>query len=235
MPRCWWMGRIARCAMLCTAIAAAIALTASARAGSINIVSNQQYASFGASSFAGTLDYQTASPWSTTGVLTVTLTNTCDIDHGGWITGFVFGINSADMDASATLVDAPAPSHPFHNLGFAAADIYEGGAALNGDFFIPDDQTFGIGVGETGTFTFNITALDAGMLTVLDFLDPTDPYNFLVRFSGFLDNCSGPDFVPGMMVVVPLPAPFALGAVALAGMILAGARGRRRDAAEPTA
>ena len=101
--------------------------------------------------------------------------------------------------------------------------------AIGGSFLGGGNPNPGIGVGQTGMFTFNITASDAGVLTALDFLTGGSfDFNFLVRFRGFQDG--GSDKVGG--IVVPLPPALTLGLLGLACMGAARRLQRRRPSHE---
>jgi len=207
---------------------AALACTSAAHAGSIVQINGGGSSSLeGLGSFTGSIEYSTADAFSTTGTLVITLTNTSAPANGGFITGFLFNIGGADSSASATLASG---THPFTNCtggGLSGSPFgdYDAGAALGGSFLGGGSPNPGIGVGDTGVFTFDVSASDAGALTALDFLNggPLD-FNFLVRFRGFENG--GSDKVGA--VVVPLPPALGLGLVGLVGAAIAAARAKRR-------
>ena len=153
---------------------------------------------------------------------TIGATNTSAPANGGFITGFVFAIDSADDGAAGSLL--PGASHPlFLNTGPQAAPPFGGfdaGAALGGDWTGGGSPAGGIAVGATGDFNFNITASDFASLTASSFINGPDDYNFVVRFRGFVNGAS--DKVPGQIV----PAPGALALLGIAGLF--GARRNRR-------
>lgn len=196
------------------------------QAGSILIISDEANSTEGLASFTGSLEYE-FDPFADLGFLSVTLTNTSDPDNGGFITGFVFNIASADDDASATLISG---SHPFENLtdgGLNAqpfGDPFDAGAALGGNFLGGGSPTEGIAVGDTGIFDFDVMAFDAANLTALSFLS-NGPYefNFIVRFKGFENG--GSDKVPA--TIIPLPPALALGGLGLLGAMFGARRVRR--------
>lgn len=179
---------------------------------SVNIISGVGNAGLG--SYTGSITYDND------GLLTISLTNTTDPGIGGFITGFLFNING---NATATL--SPSPQHFFQNTGSengAPYGTFEAGAALGGNFLGGGNPNFGIGVGNTGTFTFNVTGSDKSSLTAQDFITQISSQGdkeaaFLVRFKGMANN--GSDKVPGVMV--PLPS------AAAAGLTLLGALGAR--------
>lgn len=196
------------------------------QAGSIEIFSDGANSTEGIGSFTGSLAYE-FDPFADLGFLSVTLTNTSDPDNGGFITGFVFNIASADDDASATFTSG---SHPFENLtdsGLNAEPFgnpFDAGAALGGAFLGGASPTEGIAVGDTGIFEFNVMAFDAADLTVLSFLtDGPYEFNFIVRFKGFENGDS--DKVPA--TIIPLPPALALGGLGLLGAMFGARRVRR--------
>jgi hypothetical protein len=189
-----------------------------AQADIISIQSNEDASTEGIGSFNGTIEYASFTP--TTGELTITLTNTSPVDNTGYITGFVFNIDAQEAAALATLTDA---DYPFLGVNNESAQPFgsdfDGGAALNGNFLGGGNPHRGIAVGDTGTFTFDITASNAATLTASDFIGGEGEIDFVVRFRGFENG--GSDKVPGEIV----PAPGA--AVALLAL-LAGRVSRRR-------
>jgi len=197
-------------------IALAMGMGNSASADIINIVADTNNSTEGLGDFSGTLqyDYQMGDM----GLLTLIINNTSDEANGGWITGIIFNFASSDENATADLADA---TYPFDNApgqsGVPFGDPYMGGAALGGEWLDGGDPRLGIGVDESGTFIFDITATDAGLLTAGSFLQGPYDFNFLVRFRGFENG--GSDKVPA------LPAP---GAIALLGLGALAHRRRKR-------
>jgi len=203
------------------------------QAGSVAFISDEFSSTEGLGSFDGLLDYD-ADLFSTVGTLQIMLTNTSAPENGGYITGFLFNIASAE-DATATLLSDPESIYPFEQCvgnglsGRPYGNPYDAGAALGGKFLGGGNPTGGIAVGDTGSFMFRIESADAGALTASSFLDggPYD-FDFLVRFRGFDDG--GSDKVPAVMI--PLPAPIALGAVGLVAAMIGAARYRRSSKAQ---
>ncbi len=209
----------ARCALAVCVVSSAAALAPSARADVVEIASYSAGSTEGLGAFVGMLEYvpQTA----TSGLLTVSLTNTSPAENGGLITGFVLRIGSADAGAAATLTGG---SHAFVGLGPESAPpfgVFDAGAALGGSWTGGGNPNGGIAVGATGTFTFDVHAADAGSLTAERFITADEPYGFVVRMRGFANG--GSDKVPGVLV----PGPGAAGVLA-AGLAMAGSRRRRR-------
>ena len=193
-------------------IALAMGMGNSASADFINIVADTNNSTEGLGDFSGTLQYEYQ--MGDMGLLTLIMNNTSDEANGGWITGIIFN----DENAAADLADA---TYPFDNApgqsGVPFGDPYLGGAALGGDWLGGRDPSLGIGVGESGTFNFDITATDAQFLTAGSFLQGSYDFNFLVRFRGFENG--GSDKVPA------IPAP---GSIVLLGLGALVHRRRRR-------
>ena len=197
----------------------------------VSLVSDSANSTSGLGSFSGSLEY-----FDLTSTLVVSLTNTSNISNGGYITGFLFNIASSDPKASATLLDSPAPTHPFENCqgnglsGQPFGNPFSAGAALGGDFLGGGDPVNGIAVGDTGTFSFHVNAADASFLSAMNFITG-GPYafNFIVRFRGFEDG--GSDKVPAFTNFVPLPPALPLGATGLVLAIFGSWRMRRKHSA----
>ncbi len=217
------LSRTRRLRCLITALIWGIALGCSSAANAASIV--QIGGSAGSSlqglgSFSGSISYTATSQLSTTGALVITLVNTSNAGNGGFITGLLFNIGGGDASSSATLSSA---SNSFINcmgggLNAATGQHFEGGAAIGGQFLGAGDPNPGIAIGQSATFTFDITAADAGRLTAIDFVaGGSFEFNFLVRFGGFDDG--GPDSIGAM--VVPLPPAVMIGVLGLALVSLA--------------
>jgi hypothetical protein len=206
---------------LCTAVAAHASSIVSIESDSANSTS-------GLGTFTGSVEY-----FDLTSTLVVTLTNTSNAANGGYITGFLFNIASSDPNASASLLDSPAPTHPFENCsgnglnGQPFGNPFSAGAALGGDFLGGESPVDGIAVGQTGAFSFHVNAADASFLSAMNFLTggPYD-FNFLVRFRGFEDG--GSDKVPVHTNFVPLPPALPLGATGLVLAVIGSWRMRRK-------
>lgn len=152
-------------------------------------------------SFAGSLEY--SYDHGEHGILTVTLTNTTSNSVGGYLTGFVFDVASADHDFEAELDDAS--NDHFQDTGHEAANPFgdfDAGAALRANWNGGGNPTLGLAAGQSGVFEFEIEADDASSLTASSFLG-LDGNWFAVRFRG-LDNGNS-DKILGNSVVVPLP------------------------------
>lgn len=200
---------------------AVLGIAGAASASVVQIADNAAAAQYGYGTFTGSIAYS-AGAFATDGALTISLTNTSDVSNGGFLTGFVFNINSVDANAGASLVSGThaamlelGPNEPGNPFG-----TFDSGAALGGSFLGNGNPGNGIGVGATGVFEFLITASDAASLTAMSFITGPNNHNFVARFRGF-DNDES-DTVPGM--VVPAPAAVCL----LLGGIIAGGVRRRR-------
>lgn len=201
--------------------------------------------------FSGTLTY--AGINATSGTITVTLTNTSPIANGGYLTGFAF--NLSNLSGQVTGMTLVSSDPDFQLVGgstfdnsvtvspYGQSDV---GAALGGNWTGGGSPNDGLGVGQSGTFTFTVTGTasfiaglsDTALLGLLT--DTTGPGgnqqdNFIVRFKGFNNGASDkvPDDPSGNVVgepdVVPEPATLVTVAV-LGGMGLIGYRLRRKKA-----
>lgn len=174
------------------------------------------------SSFAGSISYNYNS--GSSGTLVVTLQNTSASSVGGFLTGFVFDITSADSSASATLTSGTNTN--FLNTGTESASpfgTFDAGAALGANWTGGGSPNGGLAVNATGVFTFLVSASDASSRVASNFLGTGS--DFAVRFKGLNDG--GSDKVLGSEIsVVPVP----LAAYAGAGMLglCFGARSIRR-------
>ncbi len=184
-------------------ICLAVGMGNPASADIVNIVSDTNNSTEGLGNFTGTLQYDYQ--MENMGLLTVIMLNTSDEANGGWITGLIFNFGTSDENATADLAGA---THPFGNApgqnGAPYGDPFMGGAALGGNWQGGGDPSLGIGVGESGTSSFDITAIDADLLSAGSFLQGPYDFNFIVRFRGFENG--GSDKVPA----VPAPGAFAL-------------------------
>lgn len=210
--------------MLVLAGITALSASNSASADSIDIFGDTANSTEGLADFIGTLTYDFV--LGDMGELTVDLTNEIDPGFGGFLTAFIFNVDSADLGVSAVLtsttheffLDAPRQgAGPF-------GGPFVGGAGLQGSFLGGGNPMNGLARNESGTFTFDISASDADSLTAADFIT-TGPFefNFLARFRGVGAGGRFSDMVPGQEV----PAP---GALALLGFAALAQRRRRRSA-----
>lgn len=208
--------------VLC-AVGAVAMFAAYADASLIEIEGQPQNSTENLGQFEGTISYVPDISATTLGVLTINLTNTTPASIGGFITGFVFNINSTDPNATASLVSA---THPFEGVTDHMAPPFghnfTAGAALGGNWSGGGNPNPGISVGNSGEFIFNVVASDAQSLTAASFISGMYDHNFVVRFRGMGD---GSDKVPGGSVS-QLPAPGALAMLAAAGLVTARRRQR---------
>jgi hypothetical protein len=220
--------RLNRFAATAAGVVVAFGFSTAALAGPVNIQADMGNSTEGLGDFIGTVEYTFTG--GTTGTLVIELTNTSNAANGGFLTAFVFNINSSDGSASATLSSSTNAS--FLNItggGLNAPPFgtYEAGAGLNGTFLGGGNPSGGIAVGETDTFTFDIVATDAATLETLDFLTGSSDFDFVARFRGFEDG--GSDKVPGVpTTVIPLPAPIVLAGIGLPIAGLMSWRARRK-------
>lgn len=124
------------------------------------------------------------------GTLTIDISNsTVEGSVGGYLTGFVFNILSSDAFASASLVSGTNPS--FLDTGIENAEpfgMFDAGAALGANWQGGGNPSFGLGVGQMGSFAFAITASDADLLSAMSFVGSGE--DFAVRFRGLNDGGS---------------------------------------------
>lgn len=206
-------------------LCAAIALTgAPAAADIIHFTPDQDNSTENTGvSFNGSVEYDYLG--GTSGELTISLTNTTDPLIGGFLTGFVFNINSVDPNAFAVLDSTSNPNFVgMQNESGAPFGNFDAGAAVDGSFQGGGSPANGLAIGETGIFSFLLTASDASTLSAMSFLTGPNEFNFVTRFRGVGPNGEDSDKLP----VTVLPAPGALALLGMAGLI--GTR-RRRNAA----
>ncbi len=205
-------------ALFATAGLVVLAASSFASADTLQIFADTANSTQGIGDFTGSLTYDFIV--GDLGVLTVDLTNTSDPGNGGWLTGFIFNIGSSDPDVAAPYTGG---TYPFEDApgqnGAPYGNPFLAGAALGGNWLGGGFPGDGIGVGDSGSFSFDVLANDAGSLSASSFLEGPYQFNFMVRFRGFLDGNS--DKVPAV------PAP---GALALLGLGALGQRRRRRSA-----
>ncbi len=205
-------------ALFATAGLVVLGASSFASADTLQIFADTANSTQGIGDFTGSLTYDFIV--GDLGVLTVDLTNTSDPGNGGWLTGFIFNIGSSDPDVAAPYTGG---TYPFEDApgqnGAPYGNPFLAGAALGGNWLGGGFPGDGIGVGDSGSFSFDVLANDAGSLNASSFLEGPYQFNFIVRFRGFLNGNS--DKVPAV------PAP---GALALLGLGALGQRRRRRSA-----
>lgn len=187
--------------------------TAGANADIINIQGNSSNSTEGLGLFTGSIEYNFQS--GNTGRLTINLTNTTQPQLGGYITAFVFNIGAPQRDGNdtATLLSSSYPllvNIPGPGINGAPFGQFDAGAGIGAQFLGGGSPLGGIGVGDTGSFDFQVQSDFAAELSASSFIAGPNEFNFVVRFRGFADG--GSDKVP-----VPAPGSLALmGAGALA-------------------
>lgn len=166
------------------------------------------------SNFSATLDY--AYQGGNEGRLNIRMTNTTPMDVGGFLTGFLFNVDSGDPFAVIALVTGA------QNFNDGAGDSgnpfgssYDGGARVGNGWEGGGNPSQGLAIGATGDFGFRVTASDASALTASSFINGPYRFDFVVRFRGLNDGGSDK---------VPVPAP---GAAALLALGAFAARRRR--------
>ncbi len=201
---------------------AAVAATTAAGAAVVPITSNSPLSTSGLGTFIGTLDYTFLG--GTAGKLDVTLTNTTPVAIGGYITAFMFRPPPALGTFTSSLTSSNFPlltNIPAGTNGSPFPGPWIGGAGLNNTWLAGGAPSNGIGIGQTGIFSFSINGANASALSSDSFVSGgsvSDSYAFVVRLRGMAEG--GSDKVPANQ----LPAPGAVALLALAGV----ARSRRR-------
>jgi hypothetical protein len=188
-----------------TAIAV-IGLTAAAvKADPINIYGDTANSTSNLGDFTGTLNYVVTD--SGHAQLIVSLTNTSPAANGGFLTAFVFnnpgdlitGVSLTDPAFKATLANDAINGSPFGQFDIAASIA----GNPKSSFTDGGNPSSGIGVGQSDTFTFDLTGSNLDSLTTASFLaelsggpgDGSGDEWFVARFRGFLNG--GSDKVPG--------------------------------------
>ena len=170
----------------------------------------------GLGTFTGSMTFVATS--STTGELSVELTNTSPVANSGWLTAVAVHIVDGVTLALATpgsgwnlLVDASGSPYGTFDFGASTSATWEGGGSPSN----------GIAIGSSLTTVFTVTASASVLatLTELSFFDGSGGTAFVARFRGFADGNS--DKVTGVVV----PAPGALVLLGIAGLV--GVRRRR--------
>lgn len=188
---------------MCLVVTVWLALSGMAFGEAIPISSNSSASTEGLGTYTGALTY--AASDSGHAQLIVQLTNTSPVANGGYLTAFalnnpggITGIGFSSSQGNFGLLGGPS------NNGVAAPPFgqFDFGGSITGDFLGGGNPHPGLGVGDSATFTFDLTGTDLNILTLNDFLttfgDGTSPDHsdqfFLARFRGFNDE--GSDKVP---------------------------------------
>ncbi len=225
--------RTSRCILAGRALAALVVLlgwAGAARADLITVTSGKGLEGLG--DFSGTIQYTAANAAHAT--LIVTLTNTSPKANGGYLSAFAFnnpedlisGVNLKSSNPKFALLGKPSFQGAISAAPFGNYDI---GASVTGQFLGGGSPTGGIGVGQSATFTFELTGKHLNQLTAASFVGEVpnglrkhDP-EFLARFRGFKDEDS--DTVPAIadspsnIHTTPEPAGLTLAGLAAAGLL----------------
>jgi hypothetical protein len=174
----------------------------------------------GIGSFTGSMTYTAIDEMNAT--LEVELTNTTALGNGGFITAFVFNVESDQVDGIS--LDKSGWSLLGEDQDFQDAvkaspyGYFDVGAALankNPDFLGGGSPNTGIAGGETETFLFELTGTDLLDLNIFSFVDEmsykkqgkgfqlaVDGEFMIVRLKG-LDICGGSDKMVAQVVPIP--------------------------------
>ncbi len=160
------------------------------------------------------------------GLITIVITNDTAPAIGGYLTGFLFNIDSSDPEFALSLMSAPS----IYWLDAAGSDAlpfggpYMGGAATFGSWNGTGPADVGLAAGATGVFEFEFEASDAAQLTDMDIgVGPFDR-DFVARFRGLSGGRT--DKVPAGPPSHEVPGPGAALIGALAGGLLLQRRRR---------
>jgi hypothetical protein len=202
---------------------------------SVAIVSDGVNSTEHLGSFAAQLTYAVVD--ATHASLQVAITNTSPVENGGKLVAFLFnnpgnkitGVTRSTTTGLQTLLGGGTFNNTIKASPFADFDIgiSLGGNNNNGFTGAGGSPTPGIGVGQTGNFTFNFAGTGLDQLNEASFLNAKNAngYFFAARFKGFADG--GSDKVPGTLVV-PEPASLAVwGCIGLMGIPYGIYRGRK--------
>jgi len=223
-------GRMFRAALLGISllIFSAPMTTRDAHAGTVTVVgdpANGEQAGRGESdrgNFTADLTY-TFDAGTSTGWLTVSITNT-SVNPNSELTGFLFGSgNEPISDVTVTLENGRSYWEfasgtnigPFGDFAYGASlpPNFQGG---NGNSIQPADGA--------NDFVFKVTGVGASGLTEIDFLSENAKGQvFVAKFKSLDEDRDGgegegSDVVPGLIVIIPVPAPLGLAAAGLVGV-----------------
>jgi len=194
----------------------------------------------GLGSFTGSLGVSNNT--ATTATITIMLANTSAASNGGFITAFAFNDPGTENGGDINKVDSFTSTDPdFGVLGgpdvsdsisaspFGSFSI---GASVGGSLLGGGRPQPGIGVGESATFTFNVTGTNlqnlsqASLGSALSDGSGEPSTFFVVRFKGFEDGGSD-KVVAAEPDVAPVPEPGTI-TMALIGSIPLGLAAWRR-------
>ena len=189
-------------------------LAPAARGDLINITADIEAGIGSVGAFTGTIEYN-FDALKARGNLEISLVNTTPGPNSGFLTGFVFNINSGDPGASASLTFTSFDA--FEDTGTEPAPPfgdYDAGAAVGGDWTGGGDPHLGIAGGQIGVFRFNVQASDASSLSAMSFITGPLEHNFVVRFKGF--NGGGSNKLPATVI----PNTGSISLLAIAGLLV---------------
>lgn len=184
-------------------------------ADTIDIYGNTAASTSNLGNFTGSITYNDTN--ATAAQLIIALTNTSPPANGGFLTAFVFnnpgdhitGVSLTDPNFKATLANNAISGSPFGQFDIAASLA----GNPSSEFTDGGNPSNGLGVSQSGSFTFNLTGSGLDSLTAASFVSelsggPGDGMGdqfFVARFRGFLNG--GSDKVPGATGGDPTPPP----------------------------
>lgn len=133
----------------------------------------------------------------------VSLTNTSDVERGGYLTGFMFRLPRELGGFVVTLLRSSHPGMSRIMPGTGAAPFagsWQGGVGTGGEWQEGGTPTAGVAPGDTGAWAFLVSGTGAAALTAERLMSGgsmPDPYAFVVRFRGI--GAGHSDKVPALM------------------------------------
>lgn len=150
------------------------------------------------------------------GELTLSITNMSSTSVGGFLTGVGFYLGSQDANATVSLTSASDADFAFdQNFNAPSFGNYDFGAAIGGNFTGGGNPSAGLGMADAATFVFSISASDASLLDIADFVG--DGSGIVTRFRGL--DFGDSDTVRGIV-----PSPASVSVIGLAGLVAARRR-----------
>ncbi len=133
----------------------------------------------------------------------VSLTNTSDVQRGGYLTGFMFRMPRELGGFSVALLRSSQPGMariPPGTKGAPFLGVWQAGVGTGGEWQGGGTPTAGVAPGDTGAWAFLVSGTGAAALTAERLMSDgsmPDPYAFVVRFRGI--GAGHSDKVPALM------------------------------------